>query len=325
MAMRGFGSEKSSGDGEVDDCPVEGWPVDGVPLVRLTAPRTSNEQAMSASGSRRCRGVTSPGFSIVRWLACSNHDEAVGTSGLRRCPIRVHPFVEGVSGRRTRGVQGDKGQREGKQMMKLTTMTQVTVDGVMQGNGGASDEDRRNGFERGGWALGRGDDETLTFINETYQRADAFLFGRRTYELFAGYWGADERARSAAEDPVNNQIAAALNTMPKYLASTTVTEPSWANTTLLSGDLATAIGELKAKGAGELQVHGSATLVRWLLENELVDEMTLLVIPVILGQGTRLFPTAGPDIALDLVESRTDSKGVTIQVYQPTGRPQYPD
>ena len=73
--------------------------------------------------------------------------------------------------------------------MKLTTMTQVTIDGVMQGNGGASDEDRRNGFERGGWARGKGDEDTTTFINQTYQRADAFLFGRRTYELFAGSWG----------------------------------------------------------------------------------------------------------------------------------------
>ena len=141
--------------------------------------------------------------------------------------------------------------------MKLTTMTQVTVDGVMQGNGGASDEDRRNGFERGGWAMGAGDDETMTLINETYERADAFLFGRRTYELFAGFWGAEERARAAAEDPDNNQIAAALNTRPKYLASTTLTEPRWANTTVLSGDLAAAIGELKAERAGELQVHGS--------------------------------------------------------------------
>jgi len=95
--------------------------------------------------------------------------------------------------------------------MKLTTMTQVTVDGVMQGNGGATDEDRRNGFERGGWAMGVFDNETMTFINETYQRADAFLFGRRTYELFAGYWGAEERARGAAEDPANHPIAAALN------------------------------------------------------------------------------------------------------------------
>src|SRR5262245_49553979 len=83
--------------------------------------------------------------------------------------------------------------------MRLTTMTQVPVDGLMQGNGAASDEDRRNGFERGGWAMGAGDDETMTLINQTYQRADAFLFGRRTYELFAGYWGAEERARAAAE------------------------------------------------------------------------------------------------------------------------------
>ena len=209
--------------------------------------------------------------------------------------------------------------------MKLMTMTQVTVDGVMQGNGGASDEDRKNGFTRGGWALGMGDSETMSLINETYQRAEAFLFGRRTYELFAGYWGAEERARAAAEDPDNNKIAAALNTTPKYLASTTITEPRWTNTTALSGDLAAAIGELKATRAGELQVHGSATLVRWLLEHDLVDEMHLLVIPVILGQGTRLFPDAGPDIALDLVDSRTDSKGVTIQVYRPKGRPQYPD
>ena len=208
--------------------------------------------------------------------------------------------------------------------MRLITMTQVTVDGVMQGNGGASDEDRREGFTRGGWALGLGDSETMALINETYQRADAFLFGRRTYELFAGYWGADERARAAAEDPRSHPITDALNTRPKYLVSNTVTEPRWANTTVLTGDVAEAIGELKAKPGGELQVHGSGALVRWLLENDLVDEMTLLVVPVVLGQGARLFPEAGPDIALDLVDSRADSKGVTIQVYRPTGRPQYP-
>ena len=204
-------------------------------------------------------------------------------------------------------------------------MTQVTVDGVMQGNGGATDEDCRNGFERGGWAMGAGDDDTLTFINETYERADAFLFGRRTYELFAGFWGAEERARAAADDPGSHQIAAALNTKPKYLASTSLTEPRWANTTVLSGDVAAAIGELKAKPEGELQVHGSGALIRWLLENDLVDEINLLIVPVVLGQGTRLFPDAGPDIALDLVDSRADSKGVTIQVYRPNGRPKYAD
>jgi dihydrofolate reductase len=114
-----------------------------------------------------------------------------------------------------------------------------------------------------------------------------------------------------------------LNTKPKYLASTTLTDPQWADTTLLSGDLAATIRELKAKPGGELQVHGSGALIRWLLANELVDEITLLVVPVVLGQGTRLFPDAGPDIALELLDSRADTKGVTIQVYRPAGRPQY--
>jgi dihydrofolate reductase len=199
--------------------------------------------------------------------------------------------------------------------MKLTTMTQVTVDGVMQGNGGATEDDRRNGFERGGWAIGVFDNETLAFINETYQSAEAFLFGRRTYELFAGYWG----VRKDFEHP----IVGALNTRPKYVASTTLTEPRWADTTVLSGDVAAAIRELKAKPGGDLQVHGSGALIRWLLDNDLVDEMNLLTVPVVVGQGKRLFPDNGPDIALDLIESRADSKGVTVQIYRPAGRPQY--
>jgi dihydrofolate reductase len=200
--------------------------------------------------------------------------------------------------------------------MKLTTMTQITVDGVVQGNGGASEEDRRNGFDRGGWARGAGDDQTRTLITETYQRADAFLFGRRTYELFAGSWGTAEAMRA-------HPIGVALEKTPKYVASTTLTEPRWADTTVLSGDLAAAVGELKAKPGGELQVHGSGTLIRWLLAHNLVDELTLLIIPVVLGQGTRLFPDTGPDLALDLVESRADANGVMIQVYRPAGRPKY--
>src|ERR671922_2476436 len=202
--------------------------------------------------------------------------------------------------------------------MKLTTMTQVTIDGVMQGNGAASD-DRRNGFERGGWARGKGDDETKTFINQTYERADAFLLGRRTYELFAGSWGTFTERDVPGWEPV----VRALNTRPKYVASTTLADPAWSGTTVLSGDLATAIAELKAKPGGELQVHGSGALVRWLFDNQLVDEITLLVCPVVVGQGTRLFPDNGPDLALELVESRSTPKGVTIQVYRPTGRPQY--
>ena len=197
--------------------------------------------------------------------------------------------------------------------MKLTTNTNVSVDGVMQGLGGP-EEDRRGGFERGGWAMPHFDEETASLVGQVYQRADAFLFGRRTYEIFAGYWGV--RADSGP-------IAAALNTRPKYVASTTLTDPQWADTTVLSGDVAAAVGELKAKPGGELQVVGSLSLVRWLLDNDLVDEITLLTYPVVVGQGTRLFPDSGPDLALELVESRATASGVTIQVYRTAGRPQY--
>ena len=199
--------------------------------------------------------------------------------------------------------------------MKLTTVTHVSVDGVMQGLGGP-DEDRRGGFERGGWALPLFVGEAATFLDQVFQRADAFLFGRRTYEIFAGYWG-------VMPDPEDNPIAGPLNRQPKYVASTTLTDPQWADTTVLSGDVAAAIRELKGKAEGELQVHGSGNLIRWLLDNELVDEMTLLTYPLVLGQGTRLFPDAGPDTALELVDSRSTSSGVTIQVYRAAGRPQY--
>jgi dihydrofolate reductase len=199
--------------------------------------------------------------------------------------------------------------------MKLTTITMITLDGVMQGLG-APDEDRRGGFERGGWVAPVFDDEAMAFLNQVYHRADAFLFGRRTYEIFAGSWG-------TWPDPGDSPIWEALNTKPKYVASTTLTDPDWANTTVLSGDIAGAVRELKAGPDGELQVHGSGGLIRWLLDNDLIDEITLLTVPVIVGQGTRLFPDNGPDIALDMIDSRATPRGVTIQVYRPTGRPRY--
>src|SRR3989449_9927818 len=141
--------------------------------------------------------------------------------------------------------------------MKLTTITHVSVDGVMQGLGGP-DEDRRGGFERGGWALPlfNNDEEAATFLGEVFQRADAFLFGRRTYEIFAGSWG-------TWADPRDSPIWTALNTKPKYVASTTLTDPKWANTTVLSGDVAVAIGELKAKAGGAREGDGSGALFRW--------------------------------------------------------------
>jgi dihydrofolate reductase len=209
--------------------------------------------------------------------------------------------------------------------MKLTTVTNVSLDGVTQGHrligagtrreASAPDEDGSGGFERFGWAPPLLDDEASTFISEAFQRADAFLFGRRTYEIFAGSWGAgmDE----------GNPVGVALNTRPKYVASTTLTDPQWADTTVLSGDVAAAIGELRAQPGGELQVWGSGTLIRWLLDRRLVDEFVLLTYPVVVGQGTRLFPATGPDLGLDLVGLRSTPKGLTIQTYRTTGRPRY--
>lgn len=202
--------------------------------------------------------------------------------------------------------------------MKLTTITILSVDGVMQGLGGP-DEDRRGGFERGGWAIPIFSGEAATYLDEVFVRADAFLFGRRTYEIFAGSWGTG----SWGENDGSNPISEALNSRPKYVASTTLTDPEWADTAVFSGDLAAAIGELKKKGEGELQVHGSGNLIRWLIDSQLVDEMILLTYPVVIGQGERLFPASGPDTALELLESRATPSGVTIQVYRPSGRPQY--
>ena len=202
--------------------------------------------------------------------------------------------------------------------MKLTTNTNVSVDGVMQGLG-APEEDRTGGFERGGWAMPLFDSETAALIGEVYERADAFLFGRRTYEVFAGSWGTGSWGADEGENP----ISVALNTRPKYVASNTLTDPQWAETTVLSGDVAAAVSELKAKPGGELQVVGSLSVVRLLLENDLVEEITLLTYPVVVGQGKRLFPDSGPDIALELVESRATASGVTMPVYRTAGRPQY--
>jgi dihydrofolate reductase len=193
--------------------------------------------------------------------------------------------------------------------MKLTTTTFVSLDGVMQGIGGP-DEDRSGGFERGGWATPLFDSEARTFLTGVYERADAFLFGRRTYEIFAGYWG--------VMDPGENAFAKALNTRPKYVASTTLTDPQWgAGTTVLSDEVAPAIDDLRSKPGGELQVHGSGALIRWLLDNDLVDEMNLFTCPVVVGLDTRLFPEAGPDRAFELSESQVTPNGV---ISRSTGR-----
>lgn len=200
--------------------------------------------------------------------------------------------------------------------MKLTTITQVTLDGVTQGNGGSTAADREGGFVRGGWARGAGDDSTRDHIAATFQRADAFLFGRRTYDILLSFWG-------TMDDLKRHPIGVALNAKPKYVASQTLTAPEWANTEVLGDDLFAAITALKASGEGELQVHGSSRLIQWLLEKDLVDEMELITIPVVVGQGERLFAQSGRDVSMQLVSSRADSKGVMIQTYRPAGTPSY--
>jgi dihydrofolate reductase len=196
--------------------------------------------------------------------------------------------------------------------MKLTATAQVSVDGVMQGPGApVPGFVEAGGFERDGWA--HFDDEAGALMERIYERADVFLFGRRTYEVFAGSWG-------IWDDPGGSPIWTALHTRPKYVASTTPFDPEWADTSVLTGDVLSAIRELKAAAGRELQVHGSGDLFRLLLGEDLVDEINLFVFPVVVGEGARLFAESGREMSLDLLESRTTQSGVTIQVYRPAGR-----
>jgi dihydrofolate reductase len=198
--------------------------------------------------------------------------------------------------------------------VKLTITTFLSVDGVMQGPGGR-DEDRSDGFDRGGWVVPLFDEATGQFITDVFEKADAFLLGRRTYEIFAAYWP----KVTDADDPV----ATRLNGLPKYVVSTRLRSADWHNSTIVKGDIAAEVARLKQMPGRELQVHGSGTLAQTLLENDLVDEWRLLFFPVIVGAGRRLFPDAGVATGLRLIDSRMTDSGVAIHVYQPTGRPEF--
>jgi dihydrofolate reductase len=198
--------------------------------------------------------------------------------------------------------------------MQLTLTTFLSVDGVMQGPGGPT-EDRSGGFDRGGWLVPHFDEDTGRFMTEVFEKADAFLLGRRTYEIFASYW-------PKVTDP-DNPVASRLNKLPKYVASTTLTSADWHRTTIINGDVAAEVARLKEAPGRELQVHGSGALASTLLQNDLVDELRLLVFPVIVGAGRRLFPDSGAATGLRLVESRTAGSGTAIHVYQCTGRPEF--
>ncbi|MER5778622.1 dihydrofolate reductase family protein [Streptomyces sp. NPDC002039] len=197
-------------------------------------------------------------------------------------------------------------------MGKLTLTTFLSLDGVMQAPGGP-EEDTSDGFRYGGWTVPFADEGMGEFITEVFDRAGAFLLGRRTYDIFAGHW-------PRYTDPTD-PIASRLNGLPKYVASTTLKEPAWAGTTVIDGEhLPAEITRVKDELEGELQVHGSGALAQWLLARDLVDELNLLVFPVFLGAGRRLFPTGGLPTACEVVDSRTTTKGTSIHTYRPAGR-----
>lgn len=199
-------------------------------------------------------------------------------------------------------------------MGKLVSTLFVTLDGVYQAPGGR-EEDTRGGFEHGGWVFPYADDEFGQFISEVFGRPAAFLLGRRTYDIFAAFW-------PKVTDPAD-PVASKLNALPKYVASSTLTDPEWAGTTVISGDLAKEVNALKERTDGELQVHGSGALVRSLLAHDLVDTLHLLTFPVVLGSGHRLFTEGAVPTRFEHTGGRTTSTGVAIHSYDLAGRPEY--
>ncbi|MFJ3766735.1 dihydrofolate reductase family protein [Streptomyces sp. NPDC090082] len=199
--------------------------------------------------------------------------------------------------------------------MATLSLTQfLTLDGVIQAPGGP-DEDTGGGFEHGGWSVPFGDEDFGRRITEIFERPTAFLLGRRTYDIFAGYWP----KRTDPTDPV----ASKLNGLPKYVATTTLDSADWAGTTLLKGDVAGEVAALKERLDGEIQMHGSAGLARTLLDHDLIDTLHLHVFPVVLGTGRRLFTDGVRPTAFRLTDARTSSTGVALHTYERTGRPAY--
>ena len=192
--------------------------------------------------------------------------------------------------------------------MKLTVHTFLSVDGVLQGPGGP-DEDRDGGFDRGGWLVPYADEDMGAIVDSWFGKVEAFLLGRKTYQIFESYW-------PNVTDP-NDPVAGKLNSLPKYVPSSTLSNPNWTNTTVLSGDLAESVGELKARDGGELQVHGSGALARSLYEAGLVDEFRLLIFPVCVGTGKRLFGDTAPPSGFTLVDSKTTSAGAVYAALTP--------
>ena len=193
-------------------------------------------------------------------------------------------------------------------MSRVVVIEHLTLDGVMQAPG-RPDEDRRGGFEHGGWARPGNDPVMQSVMGERMGTSWSLLLGRRTYEDFAAYW---------PNQPEPNPFTEALNNVQKYVASTTLAEPlAWINSTLLKGDAVEAVARLKEQPDKDLVVFGSGELVQALMGRNLVDEYLLLIHPLVLGTGRRLFAEGSPTTALRLVDTRTTTTGVVIATYQP--------
>jgi dihydrofolate reductase len=198
--------------------------------------------------------------------------------------------------------------------MRLTVTTFVTLDGVYQAPG-APGEDDEGGFRHGGWSFPYADADFGATMVGWFTKADAFLLGRKTYDIFASYW---PKVTDEA-DP----IASRLNTLPKYVVSRSQRPLGWQHSRLVTGDVPAEIGTLKERPGNELQVHGSGNLVHTLIQHGLVDEYRLLVYPVLLGSGKRIFPEGDMGAALRLVDSKATGAGVQILTYEPAGPAQY--
>ncbi|GHH59904.1 deaminase reductase [Kitasatospora indigofera] len=198
-------------------------------------------------------------------------------------------------------------------MAELTLTAFLTLDGVVQAPGGRT-EDRAGGFDFGGWLVPFADEDLNRYLTEVVDRAGAFLLGRRTYEIFAGYW-------PQVTDPAD-LVATRLNSLPKYVASATLDRTHWAGSTLLGADVPSEVARLKEQHfGGEIQIHGSGALAQSLMALDLIDEYRLLVHPVVLGRGKRLFPAGGPPTTFRLEDSRTTGSGVAVHTYRPAGHP----
>ena len=192
-------------------------------------------------------------------------------------------------------------------MRKITVFNSVSLDGVMQAPG-RPDEDRRGGFTHGGWAVGYADPVMASFAGEGMARDGGLLFGRRTYEDFYSVW----------PNRPDNPFTDVLNRRQKYVASRTLVEPlPWRNSTLLQGDAVDAVARLKQESDGDLLILGSGELIRSLIPRKLIDQFILLIHPLLLGSGRRLFADDGHLQALKLVDSKPTSTGVLIATYQP--------